>query len=263
MRIILFIIFILLINSYAETFDEFKTRCKKIGFVNDNNKNYQKLLAESLYGTNVSSEQIDIIEESTGGGVNHTKEQFGQNSTLSMHGYLYIMHKNHKAKIICDYLQYKKYIQYINNNLNTTKIQITNHNNTLWQNQPFTKEDIRTYNKHSSNSNRVKTYTKAMQYCNNLLLNNRTNWQLPTQDDVNNILDLYGNYKEYDNDKYNKVFVKKKFVENLPSSTTLKFWLKDSEIESYDEQSNTIDFSTGWTTKENKDNHNYVICISK
>ena len=243
--------------SYAETFEEFQQRCNDIGSVEyKSEKEAQNKLANSLYGVFINNSISQVIKEDIVNGKESLSSHIRDYRSNRSKAFLYIKFEtNHTAKIICNRQQYEKYIQYINNSIDQVQVHNSPTKYKLWQNQSFDSIDIQAYNEQKYNSNRVKNFQEAKKYCQNLNLDARK-WRLPT------ILEIYDitNHNPSYNTNNQKVYIKKSFINNLPTTEDIKFWLQDTD--EIKDNAYYIDFSTNQIVTSNKDDYLYVMCIS-
>ena len=125
--------------------------------------------------------------------------------------------------------------------------------NLLYQNQPFTKNYY---------------WEEAKEYCEDLKIEEHTNWRLPTQKELSKLSDI-PLYKWENQDKWtlwinanaekrnNNYFIKDEFIDNLPKNSW--FWSSNniSDFSAYG-----VSFSKGITNAPiQKKNKSYVLCV--
>jgi len=159
----------------------------------------------------------------------------------------------------------------------------------MYQNQPFTQQDVDNYN-NGKNGGRVWTWSKAKTYCKKLTINGIKNWRVPTKNELKKIMISQFPKKEYDevitkgimNNTFEKLYnelekkypkpknskgyaflVKKDFLEQMPDDLndkySIDFWTS-TKVNSYGAWHGDVKGSSveSWSKMSN---HFYVMCV--
>jgi len=170
-------------------------------------------------------------------------------------------------------------ITIFNNNSSNNKTAVVN--GLMFQNEPFSDEDIHNYSSQIeslSNKGRVWNGENAKRYCHELILDGYTNWRLPTRKELLSLSNIqlfnYTNdekykrwftkhkYERLTNIKEQKYFIKKNFLENMPTIFNMKYIVFWTFTKNNKHPFGSVNFKHGYYGWGNpKTNTGYSLCV--